>query len=105
MATVLPSVANPHTGSSMGRPPKLTGLEILVRAHVVLGHPTFEMKLIATIKQAKIMNVGAITKDDIKGHSIAVAADTAISSSASGRHSRCRRASRILLLLRWASVG
>eukprot|EP00966_Prymnesium_polylepis_P011778 270587-Prymnesium_polylepis.1 len=38
---------------------------MLVRAHVVLGHPTVE-KLIATIKQAKNMSVGAITKDDIK---------------------------------------
>ena len=29
---------NPHTGVSMNRPAKLTGYEILVRMHVVLGH-------------------------------------------------------------------
>ena len=30
--------ANVHTGVSMGRPPKLSGYDILVRMHIVLGH-------------------------------------------------------------------
>eukprot|EP00966_Prymnesium_polylepis_P187326 4343037-Prymnesium_polylepis.1 len=38
-AVVLPSVADPHAPSSMSRPPKLSGLEIMLRTYVVMGHP------------------------------------------------------------------
>ena len=62
---IFPSVADPLAPTSMSRPPKLTGLEILLRTHVVLGHPGLAM-LLRTLSVADGMKAGVITKADVE---------------------------------------
>jgi hypothetical protein len=49
----------------MGRMVKLTGLEILRRMHVVLGHPSLPV-LLATLEASKDVNAHLITKSDVE---------------------------------------
>jgi hypothetical protein len=50
---------------SMDRPVKLTGVEILRRIHVVLGHPSLQV-ILATLMASKDLNAHIITKADIE---------------------------------------
>ena len=64
---VMPGVSSKssHTGVSMGRAPQLTGVEILWRVHVLLGHAPFE-DVIRTLMHSSGMRAGIITKQDIE---------------------------------------
>ena len=55
---------NPHTGVSMSRPAKLTGYEILVRMHIVLGHASVPAVLSTLARMPKTANM--ITRQDVE---------------------------------------
>jgi hypothetical protein len=55
----------PPPSVGMGRVAKLTGVEILRRMHVVLGHPSLPV-LLATLMASKDINAHIITKADIE---------------------------------------
>ena len=55
----------PPPSVGMGRVAKLTGVEILRRMHVVLGHPSLPV-LLATLMASKDVNAHIITKADIE---------------------------------------
>ena len=54
----------PPPSVGVGRVAKLTGVEILRRMHVVLGHPSLPV-LLATLMASKDVNAHIITKADI----------------------------------------
>ena len=49
----------------MGRPIPLTGLEILTRLHVVLGHPPID-QMLATLAKTQNMRGNVVTKSDVE---------------------------------------
>ena len=56
----------PPTGIGFGRPPPMTGLEILRRMHCVLGHCSLDQfHLLETLAKTKNMRVGVITRADV----------------------------------------
>ena len=59
------SKGTPPPSVGMGRVAKLTGVEILRRMHVVLGHPSLPV-LLATLMASKDVNAHIITKADIE---------------------------------------
>ena len=55
----------PPTTIGMGRPVPLSGLEILTRLHVVLGHPPID-QLLATLAKTQNMRANVVTKADVE---------------------------------------
>ena len=55
----------PPTSIGMGRPVPLTGLEILTRLHVVLGHPPID-QMLATLAKTQNMRSNVVTKSDVE---------------------------------------
>ena len=59
------SASTSLTSTGFGRPPKLTGLEILTRTHVLLGHASLG-NVLRTLQGATGLRNGAVTKADIE---------------------------------------
>ena len=57
--------AAPPNAIGMGRPVPLTGIEILTRLHVVLGHPPLD-QLLATLAKTQNMRANVVTKSDVE---------------------------------------
>ena len=55
----------PPLGIGFGRPPPLTGLEILRRIHCALGHCSLD-QLLETLAKAQNMRAGVITRADVE---------------------------------------
>ena len=55
----------PPQGIGFGRPPNLTGLEILRRTHCALGHPSLD-QVLETLAKTKNMRAGIITREDVE---------------------------------------
>ena len=64
MASDVAAPINAHTGVSMSRPPKLTGYQILVRMHVVLGHASLATMLRTLARMPNTL--GLITRADVE---------------------------------------
>ena len=47
------------------RPAKLNGVELLMRLHVALRHPSLDV-LLATLAKTENMRKGIVTKDDVE---------------------------------------
>ena len=62
---ILSMVKAPPTTIGMGRPVALTGLEILWRLHVVLGHASID-QVMATLSKTDGMRAGVVTKSDVE---------------------------------------
>ena len=62
---ILSMVKAPPTTIGMGRPVALTGLEILWRLHVVLGHASID-QVMATLSKTEGMRAGVVTKADVE---------------------------------------
>ena len=62
---ILSVVKAPPTTIGMGRPVALTGLEILWRLHVVLGHASID-QVMATLSKTEGMRAGMVTKSDVE---------------------------------------
>ena len=57
---ILSMVKAPPTTIGMGRPVALTGLEILWRLHIVLGHASID-QVMATLSKTEGMRAGVVT--------------------------------------------
>ena len=55
----------PPPSIGMGRPVPLTGLEVLTRLHVVLGHPPID-QMLATLAKSENMRANVVTKTDVE---------------------------------------
>merc|ERR1712166_758986 len=61
----LSMVKAPPTTIGMGRPVALTGLKILWRLHIVLGHASID-QVMATLSKTENMRAGIVTKSDVE---------------------------------------
>ena len=62
---ILSMVKAPPRTIGMGRPVALTGLEILWRLHIVLGHASID-QVMATLSKTEGMRAGVVTKSDVE---------------------------------------
>ena len=63
--TTVDDVRSPPQGIGFGRPPLLSGIEILRRAHCALGHCSLD-QLLETLTKTKNMRSGIITREDVE---------------------------------------
>ena len=63
---ILSMVKAPPTTIGMGRPVALTGLEILWRLHVVLGHASIDQVMATLSSKTENMRAGIVTKSDVE---------------------------------------